>query len=500
MIFRPHLQDFKLIGFYLGKIIIGLAFTMIIPIIIGIIAKEINPTLDFLITLLISLLIGICLTKLSKTDQDLNWMQGMIVVSLSWLVACVLGAIPLSLSGHFKSFLDACFEALSALTTTGLVLVQDLDHMSYSHNLWRHILNFIGGQGMIIIALSFFIKGTSGALKMYVGEGREEKILPNVINTSRFIWIISLVYLCLGTLALAIAGIVEGIRPLSSFFHGACIFMAGFDTGGFAPNSQNVLYYHSLIYEVVIIIIMIIGAFNFNFHFQIWLGNRKEIWKNIESRIFFISVVLIFLFVAAGLSKLGIYQGILPFFRKGFFHLISGHTTTGYMTVYAKQFILEWGNLALLGLICAMGFGASSCSTAGGIKMLRVGIIAKALAQDIKRIMLPEKAIVIQKFHHIKEVFLDDKIARSALMIAIAYLVLYSLGTIVALWCGYPFLDSLFESVSSAANVGLSCGITDAGMPNILKITYMFQMWAGRLEFMSIFALIGFAIAAVKGR
>lgn len=500
MILKPRFEDFKIIGYYLGKVIIGLGFTFIIPAISAILFQEINPFFDFLIGMEASLILGFSLVRLCQTSEDLNWMQGMIVVSLSWLIAGVLGGIPLSLSGHFKSFLDACFETVSAITTTGLVLVQDLDHLSYAHNFWRHFLNFIGGQGMIIIALSFFIKGTSGALKMYVGEAREEKILPNVINTSRFIWLISIVYLILGTLALGIVGIIDGLKPVNSFFHGMCIFMAGFDTAGFAPQSQNILYYHSLIYEIVIIVIMIFGALNFNLHFYIWTGNRKEIWKNIESRIFFISIMVTFFITAVGLNKLGVYQGALVLFRKGFFQLISGHTTTGYATVYAKQFILEWGNLALLGLICAMGFGGSSCSTAGGIKMLRIGIIIKALAQDVKRIMLPEKAIVIQKFHHIKEVFLDDKIARSALMIGMVYLILYSLGAAFGMWCGYPFLESLFESTSAAANVGLSCGITDASMPNMLKVVYMLQMWAGRLEFMSVFALIGFFVAAVKGK
>jgi len=130
----------------------------------------------------------------------------MIVVSLSWLVAMVLGAIPLYLSGHWKSFLDACFDAMSGFATTGLGLVQDLDHLSYAHNLWRHLTMFLGGQGIVVIALSFFVRGFSGAFKMYVGEARDEKIMPNVINTSRFIWLVSIVYLILGTLALGITG------------------------------------------------------------------------------------------------------------------------------------------------------------------------------------------------------------------------------------------------------------------------------------------------------
>ncbi|MFA5144838.1 MAG: TrkH family potassium uptake protein [Candidatus Omnitrophota bacterium] len=500
MILKPSLEDIKIIGFYLGKIILGLAFTMLVPILAGFAFGEVNPALDFLIGLGISAIFGLILTKLCFTEKDLNWMQGMIVVSLAWLAAMVLSAIPLYLSGHFKTFLDTCFETMSGLTTTGLTLVQDLDHLSYTHNLWRHLGPFIGGQGIAIVALSFFVKGSSGAFKLYVGEARDERLAPNVIHTARSIWLISITYLILGTLALGIVGISIGLKPLNAFFHGACVFMAGFDTAGFAPQSQNILYYHSLLFEVTTIIIMLAGALNFNFHYQLWIGNRKEMFKNIESRVFFISIMLTFFVTAIGLSRFGVYPKAVVLFRKGFFQLISGHTTTGYMTIYARQFVNEWGDLALVGLICAMALGGCICSTAGGIKMLRIGIAFKALKEDIKRIILPEKAIVVQKFHHIKEIFLEDKQVRGALLITLAYLILYMLGAVIGMFFGYPFLNSLFESTSAAGNVGFSCGITDASMPTVLKITYIIQMWAGRLEFMSIFTLIGFFAATIKGK
>jgi len=500
LILRPGINDIKNISYYLGKIIIGLGLTMIIPVIIGLFSQEINPSLDFLISAAITLSIGMILTWASRAKEDLDWMQGMIVVSLSWLAAMLLGALPLYLSGHWKSYLDACFEAMSIFTTTGLVLVQDLDHLSLAHNLWRHLGNFIGGQGIAIVALSFFVKGTSGAFKMYVGEGRDERLLPNVINTARFIWLISIVYLILGTLSLGITGISIGMKPMNAFFHGACIFMAGFDTAGFAPQSQSLLYYHSFLFEIITAAIMVFGILNFNLHYQVWFGKRKEIWKNIETRMFFISLTGLFLIAAIGLDKLGVYPKAVMLFRKGFFQLISGHTTTGYMTVYARQFINEWGNLAMVGLICAMAIGGCSCSTSGGIKILRIGIFLKALKQDIKRIILPERAAVSQMLHHIKDIFLEDRQVRSVLLITLLYIGLYITGAVMGMWFGYPFLDSLFESTSAAANTGLTCGITDAGMPAALKITYMFQMWAGRLEFMSVFVLIGFFIAEIKGR
>ncbi len=500
MILKPRLEDLKIIGFYLGKIILGLAFTMVIPILAGLCFREFNPTLDFLISIEISVFLGLLLVKVCHTDKDLNWMQGMIVVSLSWVVAMFLGAIPLYLSGHWKSFLDACFDAMSGFATTGLALVQDLDHISYTHNLWRHLIMFLGGQGIVVIALSFFVRGFSGAFKMYVGEARDEKILPNVVHTSRFIWMVSFVYLVLGTLALGITGIFNGMKPLNSFFHGACIFMAAFDTGGFSPQSQNILYYHSIIYEVITIIIMILGALNFKLHYHLWMGNRKEIFRNIETSTLFITIIATFSIIAVGLAQIGSYPSATTLFRKGFYQLISGHTGTGFQTIYAQQFLTDWNHLALVGVIMAMALGGAVCSTTGAIKMLRIGIIFKAFKEDLKRIIMPERALIIERFHHIIEVFLEDKMVRSALIITLAYIILYGLGALVGMFYGHPFLNALFESTSAAANVGLSCGITNIAMPTALKVTYIIQMWAGRLEFMSVFTILGFLIAIIKGK
>jgi len=500
MILKPVKQDLKVIGYYLGKIILGLAFTMAIPILAGLFFNEINPVLDFVTGMEISILVGFLLIRICHTEKDPNWMQGMIVVSLSWFVAMVLGAIPLYLSGHWASFLDACFDSMSGFATTGLSLVQNLDHMSYTHNLWRHLIMFLGGQGIVVIALSFFMRGFSGAFKMYVGEARDEKIMPNVIHTSRFIWLVSIVYLVLGTVTLGITGIFNGMKPVNSFFHGACVFMAAFDTGGFSPQSQSILYYHSSVYEIITVVFMVLGAFNFRLHYHLWMGNRREIFKNIETRTFFVTILVTFSIVAIGLVQIGSYPSAPGLFRKGFYQLISGHTGTGFQTVYPQQFLLNWNPLALTGLIMAMALGGAVCSTTGAIKMLRIGIICKAIKEDIKKIIMPGRSMVIEKFHHIKEVFLDDKVVRSALIITLFYIILYGLGALVGMFYGNPFLESLFESTSAAANVGLSCGITNTAMPVALKITYILQMWAGRLEFMSVFTILGFLYAAIKGK
>ncbi|PIS30869.1 cation transporter [Candidatus Saganbacteria bacterium CG08_land_8_20_14_0_20_45_16] len=499
MLLRPTDQDFKTIAYYIGRLIVGLGIIFIIPLITALIFGEWDRAMDFFISMLASIFIGILLQRLFSSHQDMNWSQGLAVTSISWLVAMVLGAIPLYLSGHYLSYLDACFDSMSAFATTGLALIQNLDHCSNSVNMWRHLMMFLGGQGIVVIALTFLIKGTAGAYRMYVGEAREEKVLPNVIQTARFIWMISLVYLVVGTLALTLIAYLEGMPLVRSFLHGIWIFMAAFDTGGFTPQSQSILYYHSFPYELVTIVLMVLGTLNFSLHYALWNRNFREFFRNIETRTLLASLSMLFVVLLIGLTKLATYPNWLAVFRKGFYQLISAQSGTGYMTIYPQQFPNEWHTLSLLAITIAMGIGGSACSTAGGIKALRISIFCRAFLQDIKRIMFPGTAIIIAKIHHIKDLLLEDRLVRAAMIILTTYIFTYLGGTIIGVYYGYPLANAAFESVSAAANVGLSTGITVPTMPTGLKITYIVQMWLGRLEFMSIFILFGLAIARFTG-
>ncbi len=473
---------------------------MILPMLVAVLSGEINPFFDFLIGFLLCLAVGFTLHIFCYIRQEPKWSHGMIVVSFSWLIVALLAAIPLYLSHHFYSFLDAFFEAVSALTTTGLSLAQDLSHMSYAHNLWRHLMGFIGGQGIVVVILSVFVHGAAGAYKLYVGEAREERLLPNVRQTARFIWLVSFVYLILGTIVLGSILLLEGMPWLDAFFHGMCIFIAGFDTMGFAPQAQNIMYYHSWVFEIAVIAIMILGSLNFLLHYAVWMGNRKEIIKNAEIITLFFSVSLLFIAGAIGLTKIHAYPHAMALFRKGFFHLISAHTTTGFQTIYSLQFITEWESLSLFSILLAMSIGGCICSTTGGIKALRLNLMAKAFKTDIKRYVSPDSMVFVERIHHVKDMIVNEKQLLAAFMIALAYISTFFVGALAGMLCGYPFIQSLFESISATGNVGLSCGLTDVSMPVLLKVTYIFEMWAGRLEFMSVFVFLGFILAMVKGK
>jgi len=176
MILRPSAEDYKVIGLYVVKLTVALGFIMAIPALTSLIFKEWDMMLNFILGAVASIALGLFFQILSKTTKDLEWSHGLTVAALSWIVAMIMGAIPMYLSGHFASFLDACFDSMSGFATTGLILIQNIDHASHGLNMWRHLIMFVGGQGIVVIGLTFLLKGTAGAYKMYVGEAREEKI------------------------------------------------------------------------------------------------------------------------------------------------------------------------------------------------------------------------------------------------------------------------------------------------------------------------------------
>ena len=475
---------------------------MLIPLVTSLLLSEWNPAIDFVISISVSSLIGCSLMLLGRRTRldevEVDWKYGFIIAALSWIMLMFLCSIPYLLSRHTLSLLDGCFDVMSGFTTTGLVLTQDLDHLSTGLNMWRHMLTFIGGQGMVVLALSFIGKHTNGGYKMYCGEGKDIKLVPNVKDTARLIWKISLIYLLVGTVALWICGMYIGLKPLPAFLHGLYIFESAWSTGGFAPNTQNIMYYHSFTYEIITIIFFVLGSLNFGLHYAIWQGKKKEIYKNIEVQSFFITSFLLTAFAVLKLSQTGIYTDAVSSFRRVVYNVLSAHTTTGFGSVYARQFALQWGDFGILIMVIAMLIGGSACSTAGGFKGLRVGVVFKGIITDIRKILSSERNVRVVKYHHIKDYVLDDTTVKSSALIIVCYMVLFCITTLLGTFYGYSFADSAFEAASVSGNVGLSIGVTTASMPALLKIQYILAMYLGRLEFISVFALFGFVIGGVK--
>jgi trk system potassium uptake protein TrkH len=422
----------------------------------------------------------------------------MVVVALTWLLVPLVGAIPLLLSGHFGRPLDAFFDAMSGLTTTGLSLLGDVDHLASSLNFWRHLLQFLGGQGIILAALSIFA-GTGG-ITLYFGEARDERILPSVTSTARFIWAVSVVHLIFGVISLGIIGwLLLGFDLDRALFHGLMTFFAGFDTGGFSPQSTSIGYYHSAVYEAFTSVLMVAGAMSFGLHYALWRGRRRAVFANLETRTILSTFGFTMLLTLIGLATTGLFTTVAGLTRQGFFQILSAHTGTGFATVSSSE-LSQWGGLAFGGMAIAMALGGMGSSTAGGVKSLRIGLTIKAVVNQIRQVLLPEHAVVGTAYNQSGRKHLTADLTQSVMIISLLYVALYLLGAGVALAYGVPLQDALFESVSASANVGLSVGVTSPTMPVLLEIVYIAQMWAGRLEFVAVFSLLGFIYASIRGR
>ncbi len=526
MLIRPAADDFRIVGDALGRVYLATAVAAMFPVVWAVIGTEWHPLGSFVLMAGVFVALGAALlvvcTKradVMKTDQrHLDWSHGMVVVAVTWLTVPAIGAIPFWLSGHFASPLDAYFDAMSGLTTTGLALIADLDHLASSVNFWRHLLHFLGGQGIIIAAMLLFA-GRSGTT-LFQGEGRDDRMLPSVQSTAKAIWAVSFLHLAVGVVALSlVAFAVLGFSWNRALFHGLMIFFAAFDTGGFAPQSTSLGYYHSAIFEGVTSVLMVAGALSFGFHFRLWSrsdrryrGRSKQLkfadrdspgrWSlltNLETRTIITTFLITMAFTIGGLAAIGMYGSVLALSRQGFFQILSAHTGTGFATVPSGELVM-WGGLAFGGMALAMALGGMASSTAGGVKALRVGLTVRAITDDVRGDLLPEGALVDDSYYQFGRRRLTPGVARSAMVVSLLFVALYLIGAAVGIAYGIPLQDALFESVSAGANVGLSVGVTTPSMPSLLKVAYIAEMWLGRLEFIAAFVLVGFIVAWIRGR
>lgn len=289
------------ICYFIGIIVMSLGALQLLPALISALYSEWRIFAVFLLTASITVIVGdgMALLGYRYKNTELSFGESTVVVSGAWFLGMLLCALPYYLSGNYLSYLDCCFDVMSGLTTTGLCLIQGMDHLPNGINMWRQLLTFVGGQGMVVLALTFLTKDSSDAYKMYVGEAKDEKLFPNAVSTSRQIWVISLIYLAVGTAVMTIAALSAGLAPDRAFLHGMWIYMSAWSTGGFAPMSQNILYYHSAFFELATMAFFVIGSFNFALHHAVLSGRRNELRRDIETMTFTITLTLLTLITHA---------------------------------------------------------------------------------------------------------------------------------------------------------------------------------------------------------
>lgn len=487
-------SGYRLIFGYLGIFLALVGIIILMPLVLLAVPAYHNDVVyipHFLIPGLAALVGGILLFFLllgNREKAQLAKHQDSVLLILVWLFAIVISAFPFWLSGKM-TFTESIFESTSGYASVGLTRLPSEMFDSHMFTFYRALLQFFGGVGLVLIITSA-ISDRYG-LKLYVAEGHNDKLIPNLSKSARIILSLYVGFIILGSVALIIAG----VEPFDAITHS----ISAVATGGFSSRVNGMAGYsgNQLAIEIITCVLMILGATNFVLHFMLLLGKFKRVGKDIEIKTFgfvcLIFIPLIFIAYLVGYNSLtGTNYSVLESLRYGTFTFISCITTTGYSNVPIGA-IIPAGAYLLLTICNVIGGGMGS--TAGGIKFYRLGIACKSYYWTLKERMSPRRLIYptyITRYGEMKEVTKSE--ASEAFGYTLLYILVMLVGAfLVSILGPYDFGGSLFEFSTALSGTGLSCGIT-GGLENVYSPANPAVLWVlnvgmflGRLEILVVY-------------
>ena len=423
---------------------------------------------------------GLALWATTRHEAELSTRDGIGVVTFGWLAACLFGTLPFLLTSSAPSFVDALFETVSGLTTTGASIIPDPGLLPRSVLFWRALTHFYGGMGILVLCVAILPLLGSGGMQIYRAEASgvaQDRLKPRIASTAKLMWGIYLL-LNLGLTLLLRAG---GM----SWFDATCHAFAAVATGGFSTQATSVAAYNSLYIEICLIVFMFLSATNFALHYRA-LHGRWPYAKDAEFRFYFfywlVSCLLLTLIVWRAIHPDNLGQAA----RDSFFAGTSLLTTTGFCTA---DFDL-WPASAKIILVLAMLVGGCAGSTAGAIKQVRVLVVLKRIVRGIWQFMHPQAVLPLKLGRQYIEPTVADHIS--------TYFGLYLLVFALASLGVSCFTDGETALSAVAATLGgVGPGFSMAGaMENYepfaapAKVIFILCMLMGRLEFYALFAIL----------
>lgn len=465
---------YKLILGYTGVILLGVSIAMLTPLLtIPFFSYKKLEIFAFIATAFFTAVIGFNLKRFvaKETNVTMSIQEGGIVVLLSWITTLILSSLPFVISGQLN-FVQAMFEVVSGYTTTGLSVV-DVRETTHMVLLWRSVMQFLGGVGLVVIMLSAII-GPHG-VGLYNAEARSDKLVPNIRKTTKMIMIIYVSYIIGGIILYVLAGM-----PIFDAINHS---IAAVSTGGFSTKYESIGYYNSTTIELITIILMVLGTINFAAHAILWKGKVKEFLKIGEFKtmlfMFSLSIPLILFFTTKDM-----FESLSKSIRVAVFEIISAVSTTGFSTVGYT----DWNDFGIFILVLMMIIGGGTGSTAGGIKQYRVYILFKSLWWNIKSYVFPRNVVKEYSVNRADgKFYISDKHIIEVCSVTTIYMIMFIISVVILMAHGYGMRESIFEIASCLSTVGLSIGITSPNAPNLVLIIETIMMFLGRLEFIVVF-------------
>ena len=471
------MPNYKTVFFTLGILQIILGIFMLIPIIVQFLYNEIDSS--FFGAAIITIIFG-TLFFLSNLDHEkkLNLQQAFLLTALSWLSIAIFGSLPFVFSNLDFSFTNAFFESMSGITTTGSTIISNLEDMPKSILLWRAILQWLGGIGIIVMAITLMPIMNVGGMQLFKVSNNDssEKILPKSKEIAlRLIYIYSIL-----TALCGMTYYFFGMNSFDSLTHS----MTTIATGGFSNYNESIGYFDNISIEIVSMIFIILGSLPFIAYIKFLNGNKSIFISDVQIKTFlkiiFFSVIILSIYLT--------FNDQLEFnFRLIFFNIISILTGTGYVNAQFDN----WGGFSLVLFLILMFIGGCAGSTTCGVKIFRIQILFIFISNQLKKIIYP-KGIFVIKYDQNP---IDNKFIASVISFIFMYLIIFFIMSALLSLTGLDFITSISGAATSISNVGPGLGsiIGPNGnfstLPEISKWILTVGMILGRLELFAILVL-----------
>ena len=472
-------MDYRIAVGILGKLLLAFAFFQTIPLILAIAMQE-NAWSAFLLSMAISGLVGAGMYYFGQTVGHVGLQEGFLIVSGAWILTSILGGIPYWLTGSVPTYLDALFETVSGLTTTGASVISDVEILPYSILLWRSLTHWLGGMGIIVLFLVFLKNLGADALHLFKAESPGpvvERVMPRIRHMAMTLWKMYVIM----TVLLIILLLSAGMNLFDAVNH----TFSTMATGGFSTKNTSILYYDSLAIELIIVFFMFVAGGNFGLYFLVWKNGLGRLLRDTEFKVYLgivaasTGIITFSLVLQNGISWT---SGL----RDALFTVVSLMTTTGFVTADFDQ----WPPVAKVLLLLLMVIGGCGGSTAGALKVIRLIILTKDAAASLLQAVHPKIVQAIK---------LDGRPVDFAVIAAtrqffFLYIFIYLLSVLLVTATGLPPLDSLGAVAAMIGNVGPGFGLvgpttTFADVHFFAKFVFVLDMLLGRLELVTLLVL-----------
>ncbi|MFB6093818.1 MAG: TrkH family potassium uptake protein [Halanaeroarchaeum sp.] len=501
------------VGRDVGRILMALGGLLYASLVVPLAWGEFFAVPALLVSGTLPLALGWGLSRRYRDAETPAKRHGMLVAALGWFAVAVFGAVPFLLVAWtvavdptllsiptrspaatrtlaaFRHPLNALFESMSGFTGTGLTMTREESTLPHTLQWWRSLTEWIGGVGVIVLTTAVLSRPGSGSLTLYESEARSRKIHPSVVSTVRTIWWIFLLFTLVSIIALWLAG----MPAWDSINHA----MTGLSTGGFSVTDASIGTYDSATIDFVLVPIMAAGSIAFPVHYLLLRGELENFYRDLQTR----WVIGLFAAGTAVLSAILLlrdtYETGFAAFRYALFQFVSAMSCAGFQTAVDATTVAlgTWPTTAQLLFAGAMVIGGAAGSTVGGIKVIRAVTLLEGVRHRIGGVFVPGSAVrrLTIGDRRLGEHEADAEFSEAAI-VALLWIAFLVLGTVVLLWVlppdAYTLENVLLEVASAQGNVGLSTGITGPEMHPLAKVTFLFNMWIGRLEIIPVLVLL----------